>query len=150
LKDAHAVQPAPSMPADHEKLHHLSGTPASSTTDSENSTNALPPAYAPPSFAPPSGPHPGSGIINRRYHTNPVIEAAHVRARDEQEMQQALMNLQYQYGIYNSDIEPEHETDYPCSCPIHTYQAMKRRRYGVQELWSKAVKYPGKVVASSS
>lgn len=62
-------------------------------------------------------------------------------------MQQQLQNLQYQYNIYNPEIEPEHETDYPCSCPIHQYQAAKYRRYGVQELWSKAVMYPGKPLA---
>ena len=127
-------------------IHRLSivgCTHGSSTSDSKNGTNALPPAYAPPSFAPSSGPHPGSGIVNRRNHANPVIEAAHVCARDEQEMQQTLMNLQYQYGIYNSDIEPEHETDWPCNCPIHQYQSAKWRRYGVQEQWSRAVMYPG-------
>ena len=60
-------------------------------------------------------------------------------------MQQMLQNLQYQYGIYNGDIEPEHDTDYPCSCPIHIYKRQKWSRYGVQEMWSKAVMYPGKL-----
>jgi hypothetical protein len=27
-------------------------------------------------------------------------------------MQQALQTVQYSYNIYNSDIEPEHDTDY--------------------------------------
>jgi len=58
-------------------------------------------------------------------------------------MQQALQSLQFQYRIYNSDIEPEHESEYPCSCPIHRYQARKWARYGVQDMWSKAVIYPG-------
>ena len=58
-------------------------------------------------------------------------------------MQQLLQNLQFQYGIYNSEIEPEHETDYYCACPIHQYQMAKLRRYGVQDMWSKAVVYPG-------
>jgi hypothetical protein len=58
-------------------------------------------------------------------------------------MQQMLQNLQYQYQIYNSDIEPEHDTDYYCACPVHQYQAVKQRRYGVQERWSRAVMYPG-------
>ena len=61
----------------------------------------------------------------------------------QQEMQQMLQNIQYQYRIYNSDIEPEHETDYYCSCPAHQYKMAKYRRYGVQEMWSKAVMYPG-------
>ena len=59
-------------------------------------------------------------------------------------MQQTLQNLQYSYNIYNSDIEPEHDTDYPCSCPIHQYRQMKWRRYAVQDMWSNAVMYPGK------
>ena len=58
-------------------------------------------------------------------------------------MQNALQNLQYKFGIYNSEIEPEHEADYYCNCAIHHYQRMKWRRYGVQDMWSKAVMYPG-------
>ncbi|KAK9368291.1 hypothetical protein V1509DRAFT_83416 [Lipomyces kononenkoae] len=96
----------------------------------------LPPAYAPPSY--------------RRPHTNTVIEAAHIRARDEQEMQNLLQNLQFQYGIYNSEIEPEHETDYPCSCPIHNYMRLKWRRIGVQDMWSRAVMYPGEKAYNDS
>jgi hypothetical protein len=61
-------------------------------------------------------------------------------------MQNALQNLQLQYGIYNSEIEPEHETDYYCSCPIHQYQRMKWGRYGVQDMWSNAVMYPGSYI----
>ncbi|KAK5139851.1 hypothetical protein LTR32_007177, partial [Rachicladosporium monterosium] len=97
----------------------------------------------PPSYAPPAGPPPTSYVANGHRHTNKVVEVAHIRARDEQEMQQALQTLQYQYGIYNSDIEPEHDTDYPCSCAIHQYKYRKWNRYGVQEMWSKAVMYPG-------
>ena len=100
----------------------------------------VPPAYAPPSYAPPAR---TTKAAQHPPHTNPVIEAAHVRARDEQEMQQLLQNLQYKYGIYNSDIEPEHETDYYCSCAIHQYQRRKWARLPVQKLWSKAVMYPG-------
>ncbi len=100
----------------------------------------------PPSYAPPPGPAPmnntRSATLTRR-HTNQVIEAAHVRARDEQQMQNALQTLQMQYNIYNSEIEPEHDTDYYCGCPIHQYQRMKWSRYGVQDMWSKAVLYPG-------
>jgi len=58
-------------------------------------------------------------------------------------MQNALQNLQLQYNIYNSEIEPEHESDYYCNCPIHNYQRMKWSRYGVQNMWSNAVMYPG-------
>lgn len=60
-------------------------------------------------------------------------------------MQNALQNLQFQYRIYNSDIEPEHDSDYPCYCAIHNYKRMKWQRYGVQDMWSKAVMYPGKL-----
>ena len=125
------------------------------THQNQNSSNGMqlqpPPAYAPPSGPPPSkaqnpsGPPPSKtpSKVAVRHHTNQVIEAAKVRAIDEQDMQQVLQNLQYRYGIYNSDIEPEHETDYPCGCPICSYQRRKWQRYGVQDLWSKAVKYPG-------
>lgn len=65
-------------------------------------------------------------------------------------MQNALQNLQLQYNIYNSEIEPEHETDYYCNCPIHNYQRMKWSRYGVQDKWSNAVMYPGQYTFSTS
>lgn len=68
---------------------------------------------------------------------------AHSLMFAQQEMQNMLQNLQFQYGIYNSEIEPEHETDYPCGCPIHQYMRRKWNRYGVQDQWSKAVMYPG-------
>ena len=115
--------------------------------------------YKPPPGMPPTANH--SRRAAEHKHTNIVIDAARVRARDEvrrlplqdlaqtelirsqQEMQQMLQNLQFRYGIYNSDIEPEHETDYPCSCAICGYKRAKWRRYGVQEMWSKAVLYPG-------
>ncbi|KAK5131786.1 hypothetical protein LTR08_000541 [Meristemomyces frigidus] len=106
------------------------------------STSDHPPAYAPPSMPPPADVA-TSSMAAVNHHTNAVIEAAKVRARDEQEMQQLLQNLQYSYGIYSTDIEPEHDTDYPCSCAIHRYQARKWSRYPVQEMWSKAVMYPG-------
>lgn len=58
-------------------------------------------------------------------------------------MQQMLQDVQYKYRIYNSEIEPEHETDFYCGCPIHQYQQAKWRRLGMQQMWSKAVMYPG-------
>ena len=58
-------------------------------------------------------------------------------------MQNWLQRLQYRYGIYNSEIEPEHETDTYCGCPIHQFQAAKWARSGVQDMWSAAVIYPG-------
>lgn len=60
-------------------------------------------------------------------------------------MQNRLQMLQMQNQIYNSDIEPEHETDYYCNCPIHQYKMRKINRLGVQNMWSKAVMYPGQL-----
>jgi hypothetical protein len=59
-----------------------------------------------------------------------------------------LQTLQYQYGIYNSEVEPEHETDWPCGCPIHNYQRVKLNRLPVLEQWSRAVMYKGKPVTT--
>ncbi|KAK0390999.1 hypothetical protein NLU13_0501 [Sarocladium strictum] len=101
--------------------------------DQKSSKNA-PPAYG--SSAAPNG-------ARSIPHTNCFIEAARIRARDEQEMQQTLQALQYKYGIYNSEIEPEHDTDWPCGCPIHNYQRMKLNRLPVLDQWSRAVMYKG-------
>lgn len=148
------------------------GAGADSITDPKGlrqDVNGEPPAYAPPAGPPPAvtstrpPPAATSSRTPTHKHTNAVIKAAELRAIDEvcqhepccdhieqhqlthsqQEMQQMLQNLQFEYGIYNSDIEPEHETEYPCSCSIHRYQARKWRRYGVQDQWSRAVMYPG-------
>jgi hypothetical protein len=64
----------------------------------------------------------------------------------QREMQNALQSLQIQYRIFNSEIEPEHDSDYPCGCPIHQYQRMKRSRRSVLTQWSEAVMYPGEKV----
>ncbi|KAF2149122.1 hypothetical protein K461DRAFT_297586 [Myriangium duriaei CBS 260.36] len=125
-----SVQPS-HHPAAQNPKHHV---PDKHTTS---------PDFAPPSYAPPSTTSQSTRNNDVYSHSNQVIQAGHVRARDERLMQNTLQNLQYQYRIYNSDIEPEHETDFPCSCPIHQYQWMKWRRYGVQDMWSKAVMYPG-------
>lgn len=63
-------------------------------------------------------------------------------------MQNLLQSLQLQYGIYNSEIEPEHETDYYCNCPIHHYKTLKYNRSSVQDMWSRAVMYPGQPTLS--
>ncbi|CAD0108005.1 unnamed protein product, partial [Aureobasidium uvarum] len=76
-------------------------------------------------------------------HVNAVDRAAHLRAQSEREMQNALQTIQMQYRIYNTEIEPEHDSDYPCSCSIHQYQRMKRSRRPVLTQWSEAVMYPG-------
>src|ERR1700761_3331447 len=65
-------------------------------------------------------------------------------------MQNYLQTLQYNYGIYNDDIEPEHETEYNwCTCAIHQYQRRKYERLPIQNMWSKAVLYPGMFKAMS-
>lgn len=103
-------------------------------------SNPVNQALSPPSYPPPATTVSGA---RRRPHTNVVIEAGHVRARDEQEMQNMLLNVQMAFQIYNSEIDPEHETDYFCNCAIHQYKMRKWNRLGVQDMWSKAVMYPG-------
>ncbi|TVY80787.1 hypothetical protein LSUE1_G006735 [Lachnellula suecica] len=98
------------------------------------------PAYQPPPYAPPAQTR---NAPRHRPHTNAVIHAAQVRARDEQEMQNLLQQVQYAHNIYNSDIEPEHDVDGYCNCSIHQYKWKKWSRVGVQKMWSKAVMYPG-------
>ena len=61
----------------------------------------------------------------------------------QQQMQNALQTLQFQYRIYNNEIEPEHDTEYYCTCPIHQYKYMKRNRSYVLRMWCDAVMYPG-------
>jgi hypothetical protein len=58
-------------------------------------------------------------------------------------MQNELQRLQLQYRIYNSEIEPEHDTDFYCGCAIHNYKTRKMMRLHIQNEWSKAVMYPG-------
>ncbi len=52
---------------------------------SEKNATANPPAYAPPGYAPPSSAPPARGTsrAQARHHTNQVIEAGKLRARDE-------------------------------------------------------------------
>ncbi|KAH8891113.1 hypothetical protein GQ53DRAFT_720430 [Thozetella sp. PMI_491] len=95
------------------------------------------------SFPPPPYANSDTGPYARHMHSNQVIQASEVRARDEQEMVQMLQNLQFQCRIYNSEVEPEHESDFPCGCRIHQYKQRKWNRVGVQEMWCKAVMYPG-------
>ncbi|KAJ5971856.1 uncharacterized protein N7479_001774 [Penicillium vulpinum] len=69
---------------------------------------------------------------------------ADLRSKDEQDMKAALHNIQQAGGIFNSDIEPEHTTQfYNCNCDVHNYKERKAARLPVQEIWSKAVIYPG-------
>jgi hypothetical protein len=102
-------------------------------------------------------------FIRSTPHTNAVVEAAHLRARDEQVMQNgehrlsrafvtlmseiALQNAQYRAGIYNPDIEPEHEAE-RCWCTTCTYKRAKWARLPVQRAWWKATAYPGSLFCS--
>jgi hypothetical protein len=61
----------------------------------------------------------------------------------QQEMQNQLQTVQLAHGIYNSDIEPEHDFDGYCNCDIHQYKWRKLSRRDVQKMWSRAVMYPG-------
>nr|XP_001397449.2 hypothetical protein ANI_1_1454144 [Aspergillus niger CBS 513.88] len=83
--------------------------------------------------------------LNMLPHKNIVTEAGDVRARDEQEMQNMLLDIQIKCQIYNTDIEPEHESSeyMACTCEVHQYRRRKAGRVDVQEMWSKAVMYPG-------
>ncbi len=58
-------------------------------------------------------------------------------------MLQTLQDLQFKYRIYNPELEPEHDSEGFCNCPVHNFQGLKMQRVGVQHLWSKAVMYPG-------
>ena len=58
-------------------------------------------------------------------------------------MQNWLQQLQYSNRIYNSEIEPEHESDFPCNCSIHQFMRAKWSRCPVQDSWNEAVLYPG-------
>lgn len=54
-----------------------------------------------------------------------------------------LQSVQVSLHIFNPEIEPERECPYPCNCLIHRYIQRKLARLNVQELWAKAVMYPG-------
>src|ERR1700753_50809 len=70
-----------------------------SPMDSKDSKKGVPEKQPPPPYQ--SGYAQNSSAARHRPHTNAVIEAGRVRARDEQEMQNLLQTVQYQYGIYN-------------------------------------------------
>ncbi|KAJ7045104.1 hypothetical protein C8F04DRAFT_523926 [Mycena alexandri] len=103
------------------------------------SSSAATPATAIPSDIPSPG---------AKKHTNAVIEAARIRSRDEQEMQNLLQSAQIAFEIYNSDIEPEHDTERAnegrwCSCKACRYRVAKQNRMQTHGIWSTAVRYPG-------
>ncbi|KAJ5637102.1 hypothetical protein N7490_006981, partial [Penicillium lividum] len=118
---------------------------------------ASPPAQTPCPLGPPSkrastgatNTGPGSHSVtvaasySRQPHSNDFIEAAKVRAQDEQEMQNLFHSVQLSCQIWNAEIEPEHETNDLCDCAVHKYLKRKIDRLQTQEMWSKAVLYPG-------
>ncbi|KAJ5823612.1 hypothetical protein N7447_005952 [Penicillium robsamsonii] len=78
------------------------------------------------------------------HHTNIFTGVASIRSKDEQDMKAALHTIQRACGIFNSDIEPEHTMQYlDCHCDVHEYKDRKVARLPIQEIWSKAVIYPG-------
>lgn len=58
-------------------------------------------------------------------------------------MQNMLHSIQMSCRIYNPEIEPEHETNDLCDCAIHKYLKRRIARLDTQEMWSRAVLYPG-------
>ncbi|QIX01677.1 hypothetical protein AMS68_007194 [Peltaster fructicola] len=99
-----------------------------------------------PSTAPPAQQHASSSNqqqYSQRVWVNGVSHMANIRAADEQDIQQHLQTVQYNHHIFNSDIDPEHETEYYCRCDICVYKERKYYRYAMQNQWSEAVKYPG-------
>ncbi|KAJ7150220.1 hypothetical protein C8R46DRAFT_963473 [Mycena filopes] len=116
---------------------YLSAKAAAAPSDSKDQTT-LTPIQDTKSVSGPSAHLPGPP----KKHTNAVIAAALIRSRNEQEVQNLLQSAQYACGIYNADIEPEHEADW-CSCLTCKYKYAKMSRSGVHDTWSKAVRYPG-------
>lgn len=59
-------------------------------------------------------------------------------------MQKFLRAVQRHYQIYNTELEPpEHDADVYCACKSCEYKRRKMARYPTQDMWSKAVLYPG-------
>ncbi|KAJ5698119.1 hypothetical protein N7462_000124 [Penicillium macrosclerotiorum] len=115
--------------------------PSSISTSPEATMQAnSPPSYPSP---PPSRASVSGSGSSRSGHTNALIKAATLRAKDEQEMQNMLQTVQQTFHVFNPEIEPEHECQYPCNCLIHKYLQRKVDRLDIQEMWSKAVMYPG-------
>ncbi|KAK4705064.1 hypothetical protein P7C70_g1143, partial [Phenoliferia sp. Uapishka_3] len=83
--------------------------------------------YAPPPPGPPQG---------HRPHENEFSRAAAIRAIDEVQMSNLLMTAQ-------RHIEPEHETEWYCTCATCEYRRQKFQRKKTHQIWSQAVKYPG-------
>lgn len=61
-------------------------------------------------------------------------------------MKATLHAIQQACHIFNSDIEPQHTSQsISCDCDVHKYKDRKSARLAVQEMWSKAVMYPGQL-----
>ncbi|CAI7663604.1 unnamed protein product [Penicillium crustosum] len=85
------------------------------------------------------------------HHTNTFIEAAKIRSIDEQDVKAILHAIQQACRIFNSDIEPQHTSQsINCDCDIHKYKDRNSARLAVQEMWSKAVMYPGELAYHDS
>ena len=110
--------------------------PQSATSHRGSVGSNAPTSPAPSNAAP-------ADISSHRQHTNVVMEAVKVRARDEYQMQTMLHSAQLSSHIHNPEIEPEHTTNDLCDCAVHKYWKRKLERLDVQDTWSKAVIYPG-------
>lgn len=64
--------------------------PVDSKRGNDSKILADPPTYAPPTYAPPAQ---SANRQPRRAHTNAVIQAGHVRARDEVRLLQSQIRL---------------------------------------------------------
>lgn len=89
-KDLQAQEPAgavaPENPVQPTPLPQRSDVKQAGDSNRDQPPEHAPPSYAPPSYAPPSHPPPSNGASRAtvsHQHTNPVIEAAKIRARDE-------------------------------------------------------------------
>lgn len=56
-------------------------------------------------------------------------------------MKATLHAIQQACHIFNTDIEPQQT----CDCDVHKYKDRRSARLAVQEMWSKAVMYPGQL-----
>ncbi|KAJ5505350.1 hypothetical protein N7453_004307 [Penicillium expansum] len=137
LEEAESIEDAISRYYD---VENEATAPRLPTTDAEAETGNRPPPYARSAI---------SGVAHQ--YSNIFSEAADIRSQDEQDMQVAFKSLQQAGHIFNSDIEPEHTAQFVnCNCDVHKYQARKSSRLPVQEMWSKAVMYPGESAYSGS
>ncbi|KAJ5338210.1 hypothetical protein N7452_004938 [Penicillium brevicompactum] len=131
-------------PAHSHAVFHTTGI-ALSPSEPPSYTLAMgsPPTSAGSQMSPRRSIATSSSGSSYRSEESSLTQAARVRAQDEIEIQKMLHSVQMSCRIYNPEIEPEHETQVLCDCPVHKYWKIKFERLHVLEKWSKAVVYPG-------